>query len=324
MCTATTYLGKDFYFGRTLDNECSYSEEIVITPRRKYFDMRYERPLCAHNAMIGAATVQDGYPLYYDAVNDKGLCMAGLNFVGNAEFFCKREGACNIAVYEFIPWLLGTCATVSQVRRALERVNLTDTPFNKDLPVARLHWIIADKAEAITVESTADGLHVYDNCAGVLTNNPIFPVQTFALNNYMTLSAKPPVNSFCKSLDLKPYCHGMGAMGLPGDLSSQSRFVRAAFTKLNAAKFDREADSVAQFFHILGAVEQTDGCCITESGKNERTVYTSCCNADKGLYYYKSYGNSAITCVDMHRVDLEGSAIVRYPMLTEPRINYQN
>lgn len=324
MCTATTYIGKDFYFGRTYDNDCSYIEEVVITPRRKYFDMRYERPLCAHNAMIGIAHVEDGYPLYYDAVNEKGLCMAGLNFVGNAEFFHKREGACNIAVFEFIPWILGQCATVAQARRMLEHVNLTETPFNDKLPVARLHWIIADKAEAVTVESTADGLHVYDNCAGVLTNNPIFPMQTFALNNYMALSAKQPTNGFCKSLDLKRYSNGMGAIGLPGDLSSQSRFVRAAFTKLNATRFDTEAESVAQFFHILGAVEQTDGCCVMESGKNERTIYTSCINADKGLYYYKSYTNSALTCVDMHKVDLDGSAIVRYPLLTDTKVNYQN
>ncbi len=116
----------------------------------------------------------------------------------------------------------------------------------------------------------------------------------------------------------------MGALGLPGDLSSQSRFVRAAFTKLNSVSGTSEAESVSQFFHILGSVEQQRGCCHVGEDKYEITIYTSCCNADKGVYYYTTYENSRITAVDMHREELDAESIIRYPMLREPQIKLQN
>ena len=86
MCTAVTYKTKDFYFGRTLDYDISYGEQVTITPRNFLFRFRHTQEVSRHYAMIGMAFVKDGYPLYYDAVNEKGLCMAGLNFVGNAHY----------------------------------------------------------------------------------------------------------------------------------------------------------------------------------------------------------------------------------------------
>ncbi len=106
-------------------------------------------------------------------------------------------------------------------------------------------------------------------------------------------------------------------MGLPGDLSSASRFVKAAFTKLNSCCGPSEAESVTQFFHILGSVEQQKGCVHMGEGKYEFTIYSSCCNVDKGIYYYTSYENSRITAVDMHKEDLEGKELAVYPMLRE-------
>ena len=86
MCTAATYKTKDFYMGRTLDYEFSYGEQITITPRNYEFDFRFAGKIKSHYALIGMAFVAEGYPLYYDAVNEKGLGMAGLNFVGNAAY----------------------------------------------------------------------------------------------------------------------------------------------------------------------------------------------------------------------------------------------
>ena len=135
---------------------------------------------------------------------------------------------------------------------------------------------------------------VYDDPVGVLTNNPPFPVQLFALNNYAGVSRKQPENPFAGTLKLDAYSRGMGAMGIPGDLSSQSRFVKAAFTKLSSVSGDSEKESVSQFFHILGSVDQQRGCCEVGDGKYEITIYTSCCNADKGIYYYTTYDLSLI------------------------------
>ena len=255
MCTAATYRTKAFYFGRTLDYELSYGEEVVVTPKNFPFSLRRMGNLESHHAMIGMAHVISGCPLFYDAINEKGLAMAGLNFVGNAVYRKDEPGKDNVATFEFIPWILGQAATVSEAKKLLAKINLLDIPFGKALPAAQLHWIIADRQETITVESVSDGLRIYDNPVGILTNNPPFDWQLMHLNSYMHLSPKAPRNLFSDSLPLKACSRGMGAIGLPGDLSSQSRFVRAAFVRANSVSGASETESVGQFFHMLGAVE---------------------------------------------------------------------
>ncbi len=328
MCTAATYKTKDFYFGRTLDYEFSYGEEVTITPRNFPFNFRCAGSLETHFALIGMAHVAEGIPLYYDAINEKGLGMAGLNFVGNASY--EKELPANetdkvqIAQFEFIPWILSQCENVSQAKDKLSKMRLTNTPFNPKLPTSQLHWIISDENECIVVEAMADGMHIYNNPVGVLTNNPPFPSQMFALNNYAGLSSKQPKNTFADVLELNAYSRGMGAMGLPGDLSSQSRFVRVAFTKLNSKSAETENESVSQFFHILNSVDQQRGCCEVDEGKYEITIYTSCCNASKGIYYYTTYNNHQITGVDMHKENLDSDKLVTYPLIMEGEVRWLN
>jgi choloylglycine hydrolase len=324
MCTAATYKTKNFYFGRTLDYEFSYGDEIVIMPRNYPVNFRYEGELKKHYAIIGMGHVAEGYPLYYDAMNEKGLCMAGLNFVGNAVYQSVKEDEVNVAQYEFIPWVLGRFENVSQVKEALSSMRLVGTPFSENLQTAQLHWMIADSEQCIVVECMEEGMFVYDNPAGVLTNNPPFTQQMFLLNQYMGLSPAQPENRFSEKLKLNTYSRGMGALGLPGDLSSTSRFAKVAFTRLNSISGDSEPESVSQFFHILGSVEQQRGCCQVGDDKYEITLYTSCCSADEGIYYYNTYENYQISAVDMNRVNLEESELFRYPVATGENINYQN
>lgn len=324
MCTAATYRTKDFYFGRTLDYEFSYGDEVTVTPRNYPFFFRHAPSVKTHYAMIGMAHVADGYPLYYDAINEKGLCIAGLNFVGNACYHAPTEGALNVAQFELIPFLLSQCATVAEARELLKGMNIVDTPFHEKLPVAQLHWIVADRNESITVESVKEGLMIYDNPVGVLTNNPPFPEQMRRLTDYMNLSAKPPVNRFSDKLSLSAYSRGMGAFGLPGDLSSPSRFVRVAFVKSNSLSDGSELGSVSQFFHILNSVDQQRGCCELENGKYEITLYTSCCNAEKGIYYYTTYDNHQISAIDMYRENLDDTTLKRYPLLRQENVRMQN
>lgn len=323
MCTAVTYQTDDFYFGRTLDYESSYGEELVILPRKFQLHFLNMGTLENHYAILGTAHVAQGYPLFYDAVNEKGLCMAGLNFVGNAQYAKVMNGKDNLAQYEFIPWILSNCSCIAEAKELLAKINLTDTPFQK-MPVAQLHWMLADKEQAITVEAVADGIKIYPNPVGVLTNNPPFPEQVFRLNDFMNLSAKQPKNHFSDKLNLHPYSRGMGALGLPGDLSSSSRFVRAAFVKEHSVSGHSELESVSQFFHILGSVEQQNGCCEVENGQYEKTIYTVCYNASKGIYYYTTYYNHQISAIDMHREDLNGAQLIRYPMRTGEQIYFQN
>lgn len=324
MCTAATYKTRDFYIGRTLDYEFSYGEEVTVTPRNFPINFRNMGLIQSHYAIIGMAHIADGYPLYYDAINEKGLGMAGLNFVGNAGYADISSDKDNVAQFEFIPWILCQCTSVSEVRVLLQKMNLVGTSFSKLLPSAQLHWIIADENEAITVESIKGEINVHDNPVGVLTNNPPFEYQMFMLNNYIGLSSKQPQNSFSDRLQLNTYSRGMGTLGLPGDLSSSSRFIRVAFTKMNSISGDSEEESVSQFFHILGSVEQQRGCCEVDNGKFEITLYTSCCNASRGIYYYTTYDNHQITAVDMHREDLNGHALIRYPLITGEHICFQN
>ena len=323
MCTAVTFHTKDHYFGRNLDLEYSYHETVTVTPRNYPFRFRNGTVLQNHYAMIGMAMVVDNYPLYYDATNEKGLSMAGLNFPGNAVFHPVKAQHDNITPFEFIPWILGQCTTTQEAEIFLNRINLADIPFSKEYPITPLHWIIADKTRAITVESMADGLHITENPVGVLTNNPPFSYHLYNLTNYMNITHAEPVNRFSDTVDLTPYSRGMGGIGLPGDLSSASRFVRAAFTKLNSRCGDTEAESITQFFHILGSVVQQNGCVQVGNGF-EKTVYSSCCNTDSGVYYYTTYGNSQITGVSLFNENLEGSEPICYALVTEQQIRMEN
>ena len=156
MCTAATYKTADFYFGRTLDYEFSYGDEVTVTPRNYPLTFRHASAVSTHYAIIGMAHVAGDYPLYYDAFNEKGLCMAGLNFVGNASYQKPQEDHDNIAQFEFIPWILSQCASVKEARVHLAQMVLTDTPFNEQFAPAQLHWILADKNECIVIEPMAD------------------------------------------------------------------------------------------------------------------------------------------------------------------------
>ena len=324
MCTAITYNTKDHYFGRNFDLEYSYNETITITPRNYELKFRKVENIKNHYAMIGMAYVTDNYPLYYDAINEKGLGMEGLNFPENADYKEIDESKNNIAPFEFIPYILAQCENISEVKKLLENINIALINFSDNLPASPLHWIISDKDTSITVESVKDGLKIYDNPIGVLTNNPTFDMQMFNLNNYMHLSIMPPTNTFSNKLNLKQYSRGMGGIGLPGDLSSASRFVKATFTKLNSVSKDSEPESISQFFHILDSVCQQRGCVYMGENLFEITIYSSCCNMDKGIYYYKTYDNSQISAIDMNKENLDSINLISYNLVKEQQILMQN
>ena len=323
MCTAITYKTKDHYFGRNLDLEFSYDEAVTITPRKFPFSCRCEKPMQRHYAMIGMAITSKDYPLYFDATNEAGLSIAGLNFPENAAYNEPVAGKYNICPYELIPWVLGQCKSISDVMPLLNNLNLVNIPFSNDYPLSPLHWIISDECGSITVESVAEGLNIYQNPVGILTNNPPFDYHMYHLAQYMNLSREEVENRFSPKVELKPFSRGMGAMGLPGDLSSPSRFVKAAFTKLNSVSPDSENASISQFFHILGSVAQQRG--AVRVGKDfEITVYSSCCNTTKGIYYYTTYENNQITGINMHAEDLDGNQLIISPLIKTQQIHQGN
>jgi len=302
MCTAITYKTKDHYFGRNLDLEYSYNETVTVMPRNFSLEFRHVGSLDSHFSLIGVAYVADGYPLYYDATNEKGLSMAGLNFPENADYKPLAAGFANIAPFEFIPWILSQCSSVDEARILLSRANLVSEDYSDRLPRTPLHWMISDHDSCIVVEPLKDGLKVHDNPVCVLTNSPPFDIQMWHLGR-------------CSQV--------MDGPGIPGDLSSVSRFARAAAVRSQSVSDDSEYASVSQFFHILGSVAMPRGC-MPASDRYQYTRYSSCCNTDRGIYYYTTYDNSRITAVDMHLENLNGDQLLTWPLITEPQILLQN
>lgn len=292
-------------------------------PRQFPLAFRKMGKMPQHYAMIGMATVVEGIPLFYDATNEYGLSMAGLNFPGNAYYGAIQEGKENITPFEFIPWVLGQCKTITETKALLARINLIDLSFSKHLPLSPLHWMIADGEASIVVESRKDGLYLHDNSVNVLTNNPPFEYQLSNLERFATLRIDNAEIVREENLNCDSYCQGLGAVGLPGDVSSMSRFVRAAFSLKNSVCEEDELSSVGQFFHLLSVVEMVRGNCKTDEGTLDITRYSACMNTKRGLYYYVTYDNRQITCVDLHGVDLDAAETSRFPLLLNQNILYQ-
>jgi len=311
MCTAVCYRKNSSYFGRNLDLDRVYGERVVVTPRNYELKMRCEKAIISHYAMIGMATVVNDFPLYYEATNEKGLSMAGLNFPENAVYYEFAEGKDNITPFELIPWILAQCSCIDEAKALLGKINLVNVDFSEQLPLSPLHWMISDNKCSIVVEPLKDGLKIYDNPFEVLTNNPPFDFHQTNVSNYMGLCIGHAISQFRESIPMKNYSLGMGALGLPGDFSSTSRFIRALFVKENSVSEDNEASNVNQFFHILNAVAMPKGC-VLATEDFEYTLYSSCCNADRGIYYYTTYNNLEITAVNMHDVDLSSANLYVY------------
>lgn len=324
MCTCIDFKTEDNYFGRNLDLEYRFNEKVVITPRGYGFNLKNGDAIKTKYSLIGMATVVGDYPLYAEASNEKGLSMAGLYFPKNARFFAEDNAKLNLTPYELIPYFLGLYSTTAEIREILPRLNITNIPFGEGLPITDLHWMISDGRECIVIEQTQSGLKVYDNPAGVLTNNPPFDYHLTNLNNYINLTPGYQENRFSDKLNLRQYGQGMGAIGLPGDASPASRFVRAAFNKLNSVCGNDEKSSVSQFFHILDSVAMVQGATVTEHGKNDITAYSCCINTSKGIYYYKTYTNNQLTAVRMTDEAKNKKTLSVYELIEEQQIKYEN
>ena len=284
---------------------------MVVIPRNFNLKFRHTKTLSSHYAIIGMATVKNEYPLLYDATNEWGLSIAALNFPQNAVYSKKDDLKPNVAVFEFIPFILARCKTVNDAVRLIKTVNIIGEDYDENLKTTPLHWIISDGKKCVTVEPLKTGIEIYENNVGVLTNNPPFLYHLTNLSNYMSISAEPPENNFSKELNLEVYSRGMGGLGLPGDFSSSSRFVRAVFLKYNAQPFKN--DGVELFFRIMSSVEPIKGTVRLSSGEDVISVYTSCCDIEKGIYYYKTYegGKGA---VNMYDCDLNCDNIYRFEL----------
>lgn len=317
MCTAIVFGEGNRYFGRNLDYEVSFGESVVVVSRNLNLKFRYLPDLKNHYAFVGMAHVKDGYPLLYEATNEKGLSIAGLNFVGNCQFArCALDARVNLCQFEMIPYIMAKCASVREACSVFDRINLLGEAFTHELPVAQLHWMLSDEKECCVFEITRCGVNVFCNNWGVLTNNPPFLYHEYNLNLYRGLSNGDLSAGFGDGMPHDRFSRGMGAFGMPGDWSSTSRFVRAAFVRACSMRArgcgeqsEECIDDVVQFFHILSSVAMVKGC-VAVGNDFEYTQYSSCCDARRGVYYFKTYGETCIRRVDMYDFDLQSGELV--------------
>ncbi|MGL4655885.1 MAG: choloylglycine hydrolase [Sarcina sp.] len=329
MCTGLMLETKngEHLFGRNMDIEFTFGQNVGVIPRNfEYKNVATKKNETTKYGIIAMMTVMDGQPMLADGMNEKGLAIAGLNFPGYS-YYPKdlQDGKDNVPVHNFMLWVLSNFTTIEEVRKAVENVNIVDVPFNEKTPNPTLHWILTDKTgKSIVIETTKrDGLRVFDNNVGVLTNSPTFDWHLTNLKQYINMTANDIAPTKWSTEELVKLGVGIGSVGLPGDFTPPSRFVKVAFLR-HATLLNDDNIGVSQFFHVLNGVAMVRGAVQTAQKLNDITVYTSCMNLEQQLYYYNTYDNNNISVVDMKKVDLDGEKLVLFPYLNELKAYAQN
>ena len=307
MCTAICMNAGDFYFARSMDIEYNLVGSVTVTPQNYRFEFTNGEILKNHYAIIGMAVVKNGYPLYAEAANQAGLCMAALSFTDSAPYSKPTHSKTNIAPFELIPYLLCKCKDIREAKNTLIHASLVDLPFDEQTPNTPLHWIIADKNGAVVVEQTEQGLAVYDDPFGVLTNNPPFPFHKENIRAFRNISQE--YNCSGVFSDLCPLGGGSCGNGLPGDYSSPSRFVKAAFLRRACKPQEDIRDNSSHMLALLGAVAPPKGAVLDKNEKPHYAVYSCCINADKGIYYLHKYESNDTDVFSLSQCDLLDSRL---------------
>lgn len=294
MCTCTAFRQNGLYFGRNMDLDYNFGEKIVATPRS--FLLRYSNEDKRHLGYIGTATVIDGYPLYADAMNEKGLCVAGLDFPEKAFYRTNIKGETNVPAYDLINYIAAEFSSVSEVREKFGDINITNQPFSDKIPCATLHWMISDRESSVVIESTESGINLYDDPLDVMTNLPEFPEH---MKNYERMQAEK----------------GSALPDFPDLLSSPSRFLRIAHFRGNNLP-DTDTDGViSHVFHILSTVAMPDVSRKAESGKYRKTTYSVCFDATRKHYLIKTYENDRVLRAKLKDEMLDSGALSTFEIL---------
>lgn len=273
-----------------MDLDCDFARTAVRAPRA--FPLAGRR---RHYAVAGVAQVREGIPYFAEGLNERGLYVAGLYFP-DAVYAAK-----GMAPHVFMTSALALCASASEAARLLTNTDISGEGV--DGPAPPLHWMLADRTRTLVVERRAEGLFVHENAFGVLTNSPPFPFHADNMRQYMGLSTSSPA---CGWHPLTPFGVGFGGIGLPGDGSPASRFVRAAFLRANA-----KGASLFDVFGILRSLAFPAGLARTERGE-ERTLYSSVADADDGIFYYATDAHPHPCAVRLSGRE-EGNSLAVFP-----------
>ncbi|PRP50842.1 linear amide C-N hydrolase [Bacillus halotolerans] len=309
MCTSLTLETADckHVLARTMDFAFQLGTEVILYPRR--YSWNSEADGKAHQtqyAFIGMGR-KLGNILFADGVNENGLSCAALYFPGYAEYEKTiREDIVHIAPHEFVTWALSVCKSLDDVKEKIRSLTIVEKKLDLLDTVLPLHWILSDRTgRSLTIEPRADGLKVYDNQPGVMTNSPDFIWHVTNLQQYTGIRPKQLESKEMGGLALSAFGQGLGTVGLPGDYTPPSRFVRAVYLKEHLVPAADETKGVTAALQILANMTIPKGAVITEKDEIHYTQYTSVMCNDTGNYYFHHYDNRQIQKVNLFHEDLD-------------------
>ncbi|MEE0234944.1 MAG: choloylglycine hydrolase family protein [Bacteroidales bacterium] len=257
-------------------------------------------------------------PFVVEGVNEAGLAAGLFFFPGYGEYapYVPANNAKTLCDMQFVSWVLSQFSTIDQLKDALDEIDLV-TLNNK---IGAVHWRIAEPNGHMVVLEIVGGVpHFYENTLGVLTNAPGFQWHMTNLNNYVNLQpGSAPDNTIAKGITLKALGHGSGMLGLPGDFTSPSRFVRAAFYQTTAPIWTTGFETVVQAFHILNNFDIPIGSQHVRSeipkGLPSATQFTSATDQAAMKFYYRTAWNSNIRCIELMNIDFSRIKYQSHPL----------
>ncbi|MGV8905110.1 MAG: linear amide C-N hydrolase [Acetobacterium sp.] len=310
MCTSITLTTADRLnlLARTMDFAFILEPELIFIPR-KYplvFEMAGPEP-SAKYALMGIGQQQETFT-FTDGVNEAGLACATLYFPGYAQYSkAIISDKTNLASYEVVGWLLANFSTIDEVKESISQLNIVNTPAKLFGIVTPLHWIVTDKSgNTIVIEPMMSGLVIHDNPLGVMSNSPDFDWHLTNIRNYIGINPFKIEPLKLDGLTFAPFGNGARTIGLPGDYTPPSRFIRALFGKEAINELANEDEGIKAAFHILASVDIPKGSVVTDGGV-DYTQYTACMVCNTGTYYVKTYDNNQIIRACLFDEDLDAS-----------------
>jgi choloylglycine hydrolase len=330
-CTGITIKPKDgsVIFARTLEFAADLKSNVIVVPRGTEYvgTAPGDQPGLRWKTKYGTVGVNAfDLPVVVDGLNEKGLHVGLFYFPGFAEYQDVKDADVGktLAPWEIGSYLLGTCQDITDAVAAARGVLVGDV-MQKDMGfVPPVHLIVTDASgKSVVLEHVGGELKVHDNPFGVMTNSPTFDWHMTNLSNYVTLSKKNMEKIDLAGKEIKGLGQGSGMLGLPGDFTPPSRFVRAVAFSKTAQPVERARDGVLQAFHILNQFDIPKGAAQgIEHGQEvyDYTLWTSAADLKNLRYYFRTFDNSRIRMVDVKAVDLDAKAVMTISMKGEEEI----
>lgn len=324
-CTGITLKAKDgsVVFGRTLEFAHKMDSEVIVIPRNMKIignTSTGEDGLQWNSKFAATGANFDNTPVIIDGINEKGLSCGLFYFPGFAEYqsVVESDKSKTIAPWQFATWILTNFESVSEVKEHLPEIKVANVVFKKWDFIPPMHSIVTDaKGNSIVIEYIEGKLNIYDNEYGVITNSPSFDWMTTNVRNYLNLSPNNVSEKTLAGQKLKPFGEGSGMVGIPGDFTPPSRFIRALYYSMASLMCDKSKETALQAFHILNNFDIPMGTVRSEHGEvtdYDWTQWTAVHDLDKKDYYYKTEGNSRIRVVNLMKCNLNAENISKLTM----------